>query len=625
MATDPTKPIEPWMLDGEQELSRFVASQCAPPSTDPMWKWCEHNIILDGTGPFPGRYRTEFTPMVRWVYDKAQNPKTKRITVMVSAQSAKTQLGMNILNWCINEDPGPTMWTMAQSDHMSEFVQKRLLPSVENCEQTAKRLVESKKGLIVFDSMNLMLRGSNSRAKLQSDPVRRLFCDERREWAPGAIDLLRKRTRTFHNFLELSFGTAGRKDDELHCDFKEGCQTIAHFNCKACGHSQPFRFGRNPTSVFVKARDRGGVVWEVNETTRPNGVWNYEAVAKTVRYECEQCGYKHVTADKVDMLKTIHPVDYNPTAPQEFQSFHWNALAMLWESCSFENLALEFLKATEAAKNRDNPNLEPLKAFVTETLGEPWEDLLGVIEDFGFLEDRRSDYSYGDAWAEEVTRFMSADKQEKGGEHYWYVVRSFGRGGKSRLFSYGRCNSFAELEETRKQYGVKIQNAMIDSGFKASLVYRFCAGTGWKAFKGDDAEHYLHRVHDPKNPLIQRIVRRIWSKSDVDPLFGTLKAGRVKHIPLFRFSNPSTKDLLANYTMGIVGDWTLPHHVSKEYLKQLSAEARIERTDARGRIQFQWHQLRPDNHLLDCELMILVAAVINGLVVLPDQAHIQAE
>mgnify|MGYP006967061282 CR=1 FL=1 len=37
---------------------------------------------------------------------------------------------------------------------------------------------------------------------------------------------------------------------------------------------------------------------------------------------------------------------------------------------------------------------------------------------------------------------------------------------------------------------------MIDTGFKASEVYRFCLATGWKAMKGDDAEWFLSQ--DPR-------------------------------------------------------------------------------------------------------------------------------
>jgi hypothetical protein len=86
--------------------------------------------------------------------------------LMVSAQSAKTQLMLNLFNWTVNEDPGPSMWVMANADMMSEFLKKRLVPSVDNCELTAAKLPEARrnveKGVILFDTMFLAMRGSNS-------------------------------------------------------------------------------------------------------------------------------------------------------------------------------------------------------------------------------------------------------------------------------------------------------------------------------------------------------------------------------------------------------------------------------------------------------------------------------
>ena len=52
------------------------------------------------------------------------------------------------------------------------------------------------------------------------------------------------------------------------------------------------------------------------------------------------------------------------------------------------SLVEEFLRARAAAKNWD---VSPMKTFVNESLGEPWRDELGEIEDFEFLlglEDR---------------------------------------------------------------------------------------------------------------------------------------------------------------------------------------------------------------------------------------------
>jgi len=598
-----------WGSDSANDLAKFIAAQCAPPSTDPMWKWWEKNIVLDSSGPFPGRFRTELTPMVRWISEWAQSARVRRIIGMGAAQTLKTQFLLNLFNWGVNESPGTTMWVMADADSVREFWTKRLEPSINGCEPTLKRFQGRSKDLICFDSMNLLLRGSQSRAKLQSDPVKRLICDERREWKKGSIDLVRKRTRTFNDFQEISVGTAGVDGDELHCDWKEGSQTMPHFRCLKCGHSQPLRFGKEPTALFPTARTKGGMVWEENDTTKPGGVWNYAEMRKTVRFECEQCGHHHSNDDKIALLETLHPVDYNPAAPPEKKSLHWNALPFLWESCDWGAIAEEFIRAVSAARHG---NLEPLKTFVTETLGEPWADRLGVIEDFGFLEARKQDYDFDEPWAQERVRFMAADRQESGGEHYWWVIRAFGDFGKSRLISYGRAANTTELEGIRQKYVVKINNSMIDSGWKASEVYRFCVSTGWKPFKGEpNAEYFLYKLKT--GPSSYKTIRRLWERSFVDPFMGK-RGPRMKPIPLFRHVGDGTKDLLAEFMTGLVGEWSLPRHVGRDYLKQLSAERRIEETDTRGRVKRIWKRVSKENHLFDCELIIIVAAVITKLI-----------
>jgi phage terminase large subunit GpA-like protein len=149
----------------------------------------------------------------------------------------------------------------------------------------------------------------------------------------------------------------------------------------------------------------------------------------------------------------------------------------------------------------------------------------------------------------------------------------------------------------------------MDSGFRASEVYRFCLAAGWKAFKGDDAEYFLY-----SDPRTKKIIRRIWTRNLVDPHFGSKMAGRVRPIPLFRWSNNGAKDMLAEMMRGLVGDWTLPRNIGSDYLKQVTAERREEKEDTKGRISYFWKQVRRDNHLLDCELMILIAAVITRMI-----------
>lgn len=65
----------------------------------------------------------------------------------------------------------------------------------------------------------------------------------------------------------------------------------------------------------------------------------------------------------------------------------------------------------------------------------------------------------------------------------------------------------AEAEEGRRLLNVPLVNAMIDTGFKASEVYRFCMATGWKAMKRDDPEWFLTQdLRTGKN------IRRVWRR-----------------------------------------------------------------------------------------------------------------
>jgi phage terminase large subunit GpA-like protein len=74
------------------------------------------------------------------------------------------------------------------------------------------------------------------------------------------------------------------------------------------------------------------------------------------------------------------------------------------------------------------------------------------------------------------------------------------------------------------------------------------------------------------------------------------------------------KDHLALFTHGVVGQWTVPKSTGQDYFDQMTAEVREEREDSRGGIRHQWVQKRRDNHYLDCEFMIHVAAIITGFV-----------
>ena len=103
-----------------------------------------------------------------------------------------------------------------------------------------------------------------------------------------------------------------------------------------------------------------------------------------------------------------------------------------------------------------------------------------------------------------------------------------------------------------------------------------------------------------------------WTKAEVG--IGTKEHGLHKAIRLFLWSNDGLKDMFAELMQGFIGDWTIAKDVTSEYTRQVTAEKRVQTIDIKGRSKYEWLPVRKDNHMLDCELMILVASLANKLI-----------
>ncbi len=564
-------------------------SACKPADRRPPWQWCEEHVRVDETSPLPGRWRSDASPWVRSVMDDFANNAIRDIAVQCAAQSAKTQTVMNCACWAIAEDPGPAMWVTATKDELRDFLRDRLTPTFEDCPPVKARMAEPTLTGFAFDGMPFYAGWSGSKARLQSKPIRWLFCDEVRNYAPGRLEMVLKRTRSFWNSRRFLISTPGTKGDAMDTAYHAGDQRVWNFECPACHHLQPLKFEQ--------------LKWDSDDTTKPEGKWRFDALAETVRFECAGCGHriKDTPVDRRWIESHGQFIPQNLNAPRSRVSYTWNALLPHW--IEWRSIVEEFLAAVDAM--RIEGDMEPMFTFVTETLGEPWDLDRWLVTTDDYLQQRKADYDFGDAWPLEKARFIAADRQARGGEHYFWVARAFGAGGASRLLGYGRCSNTTELEEIRRQLNVPVVNAMIDTGFKASEVYRFCMATGWKSMKGDDAEWFLSQ-----DPRTGKTIRRVWRRVLVDPTLGARRARIRRHLPLFQWSNPSLKDHLALFTHGVVGQWTIPQNTGRDYIEQMTAEVREEREDSRGRIKVLWVQKRRDNHYLDCELMLDVGATI---------------
>ncbi len=231
--------------------------------------------------------------------------------------------------------------------------------------------------------------------------------------------MLLKRTRSFWNSRRFLISTPGTKGDAMDTAYRAGDQRVWNFECPACGQLQPLKFEQ--------------LKWDSNDMTKPEGKWRFDALAETIRFECAGCGHriKDTPVDRRWIENHGRFVPQNPNAPRSRVSYTWNALLPHW--IEWRSIVEEFLAAVDAM--RVGGDIEPMFTFVTETLGEPWDLDRWMVTGDDYLLERKGDYDFGDPWPLEQTRFLAADRQARGGEHYFWVARAFGPGAASRLLA----------------------------------------------------------------------------------------------------------------------------------------------------------------------------------------------
>ncbi|MBN8246426.1 MAG: phage terminase large subunit [Verrucomicrobia bacterium] len=589
---------------------RAAAAAWRPQSPLLSWKWTEENVYAEPGSPIPGRIRLDNSPWLKEPMEEVPNNRRRRIIVMCAAQSSKTTFGVLSKMWAISEAPGRGQWVTSDADMAKDDLRDRFMPMFLRCRPVRDQMISSSVEDVVFRTMPLYYSGSNSKAKLQSKPLRWLWLDEVRNFPKNALPMVLKRVRAYWNSRIIMMSTPGDEGQNIHHHYLQGDQRVWNSRCPNCGDLFELKF---EDLVAVHPENGGECRFrDVPGAFEEDGTCNGDVLAPFIRCKCPGCHtlMEDTPAVRKAMAREGAYVATRPDAPAETVSFTWSALVPFW--VSWRSVVQEYFDALVAIRAGDT---EPMRTFVTETLGRPWREDMGELEDFGTLEDRREDYSLGEVWADEQTRFMSADRQAKGGEHYFWVVRSFSSTGENRLIAHGKVETKEALEQKRIEHEVPIRNCALDTGHMATDCYRFCLATGWKAFKGEENEWFIISEVGPDGK--KRQVRRSWDRSVVDANQG--RAGKRRLLKLYRWSNQRLFDLLASCMGGIIPGWTLPKETERAYMRHLMAYVREEVADKLGRPKRVWRKRWEDDHYRDCELQILVMAVICKLIRGPER------
>ena len=578
------------------KVESWARHACRPANIEESWRWAERNIDIGKISPVPGMFRSDTAPWIKEPLEKLRDNRIRRVTIRCAAQTSKTTIGMiAVADWIANE-PGPIQWVMAAQDEAKTFVNTRLRPFLEGCgpvsDQMPRQRKHNKTLEINFPEAPLLISGANSPSKLQGNPKRYLVLDEVRNYPKGALQTALKRTESFWNARELISSTGDTEGDDVDREFLAGDQRRYFVPCPHCSQEWEMKWEQ--------------MKWDDNETTRPGGEWNFGEVAKTIRYECPSC--KAEIRDDFSTRKKMAVegkwVPTNRNAPSDRVSYTWSA--MISPLRPWKRIVEEFLTARVALKQGV---VEPLKTWVTETMGDSWKESISFKEDLKV----ESDYITGETWEKESARFLTVDVQE---DHFWFVVRAWSKDGESRMLDFGRLTTASDVKDKQIEHKIRDMCVLIDCSFDTANIYSLCCANGWVALRGDPRKEFPHNIRGRRVLSPHSKPGDLWG----DPNMGKAGQGR-QRCPVIAWSNPSVKDMLHRLKTGNGAYYGVPSDASQEWHRQMVSEAKRKiRNKKSGQLEWSWVLVgRRQNHLWDCECMQVVAAQVDGMLANPFQ------
>jgi phage terminase large subunit GpA-like protein len=584
-------------------------------------EWAEEYRQLPAhVTPRPGYFSFDMTPYMREILDNLGIESQVLETVLMKAVQigGTTAVLENAVGYVVaHVSDAPMMLLTADAELARLRLDEHILPMLQHSglsdlicssdEGNNRKTGKTEKKIEWAGGGYLLPFGAQNANKLRSVPIRFLFRDEIDGYPDTVgkdgdpIKLSTDRTAAYERsrkILDISTPLIKGRS-KIEDRFLAGDQRYYYVRCLKCGLHQRLRFRRqNPDTG-----EETGIVWELD---------GGRLIPDSVRYLCKYCGHPHRNEDKTQLFDPANGAEWRPTAAPShpyIRSYHLSALyspvgMQTWAAC-----VQKWLDAWDLEKNQPKDNAH-LQTFYNNVLGESFE-IRGERVKFATVSThRRAAYSFGkvpNKWAQQFcgspVLFLTCTVDVHS-DDLSVAVHGWCRDRRCILIDYWRLQGETEqldnpatwkrleqiLEEKDyegddgKRYRILI--ALIDSGFRAETVYRFCSqyadarvrsiGTGVYPVKGREAptkgatarefsefipvpgQLGFHIVVDWYKDQLSAMLRRQWDGMSMQPA------------PFFN----------------------APIDATDAQLKELTVEVkreRIEKTTGK-RVGFEWHR-----------------------------------
>lgn len=468
--------MRPQQLLVMNEIRQKIRAEIKPRERISVNDYAEKFTQLPKEGALTGPWRS--FPYMIDILNTPNNSMVREMTLVSSAQIAKTQMALRILGYIIEYMPVPIMVLLPTIDIAEKFSKTKFWPFVESTPSLRRKFGpgssrESRDTILYkeFDGGFILFAGANSPNNLAMHSVGVVLSDDIDRIPPSAgeegdpVDLAENRTESYRKvrYLHVRMTTPTIKGTSRG----EKLLNKSSFNkrwvpCPACGEYQVLLFKN--------------LEWDSETDLVGNKLKHYP---ETVRYVCEKCGHKIYDEDKYKMDEAGIWIPENPEV--KTHAGYW--INRLYSGFStWEDMVRKFVEIS--------PNDEEKRRVFTNTyLGEPFEVEEITEVDNTMLIGRVENYMSREKPEMPRRVLLLTAAVDVQGDRLELLVRGWGEGFESWDILYQKFYGnihYRELWDELFEFvldtdfvredgaTLRVKRLFVDSGYESQTVYEMC-------------------------------------------------------------------------------------------------------------------------------------------------------
>ena len=447
----------------------------------------------------------DIAPHVRGVIERGwMDTSVRKFVLQWATRLMKTSTLLSLISWVACESPAPMAVLFGDRQTLQNTVSEQMYPMFEATRPVRQQLPVAHKRnrrVVRFADCSLRLANAGTMADASGYPARYVFKFEHEKIPmPSAGDAesdsskrIDKRTSGYSRGVKIAEegSPVAAADSRVHKLRQSGSviEMRLQVPCPHCREYQILDFER--------------VKWDRDEI----GEQTPALAERTARYVCQHCEldiHNHHRAVMIRACVWVADGEFVDADGKlcgkpkvESDTVIFGPLSKLYSLLisGWGAVAREFVEACEAQRNGD---LQALKNFVTETLGEVWVQKSSTVKASELAEHLRGEHSLKECPPDTAFLVTAADVGYSGDDMlFHWMVQAWARGGQGAIVDFGLIAGKAKwMEFLAREYPVIGKDFRLpimefpigmDSGKFTTEVYELVDQIGGRAIamKGD--------------------------------------------------------------------------------------------------------------------------------------------